>query len=97
MAFSKLTEQIPLMTESYYLRIIVTDANPNLSIPFVKITRAGQQIAAILPWDELEALRQVARRITEKGAGFELGRITNRQPGGLYTPKPAEPEPTSLM
>jgi hypothetical protein len=90
MAFSKLTEQIPLMTESYYLRIIVTDANPNLSIPFVKITRAGQQIAAILPWDELEALRQVARRITEKGAGFELGRITNRQPGGLYTPKVIE-------
>jgi hypothetical protein len=41
MAFLKLTEQIPLMTESCYLRITVTDANPKSFYPICQNHSCG--------------------------------------------------------
>ena len=49
-------EGVAAQTETYCLIIRAKPGGANLRLPVVKITRAGQQIASILPWDEREAL-----------------------------------------
>lgn len=62
---------ILIHTGKYGVGVIVTSEIPNLSIPVVKITRVGQQISSILPWDELGAMRGIAVSIDEN-VGIEI-------------------------
>lgn len=70
-----------IQTQSYVLKVTMSENNRQISVPFVRITRAGQQIARILPWDELSALKEFASRSTMH-LGSEIGRILERHPDG---------------
>lgn len=60
------------------LRITYPPGNTTVSFPAVRITRVGKQIGAILPRDELEALRKIAQKLTA-AKKVELCVITSRQ------------------
>jgi len=72
-----------ITTRNYSLRITFKKQIPNISIQMVKITRVGQQIADILPWDEIATLKGIARRIAEESDGLDLGQIIGRDQGRI--------------
>jgi hypothetical protein len=67
-------------TNNYGLRIHFTEKKKSAAVSVVAITRAGRQIAEILPWDEVAALRAVADRMIDQVGGLELCRVIERGP-----------------
>lgn len=63
-----------IRTKEYFLKISLSERAPHVRIPFVGVTRAGQEIAQILPWNETEALKGLAAQI-DQNLRLELGRI----------------------
>ncbi|MGH6989568.1 MAG: DUF2806 domain-containing protein, partial [Stellaceae bacterium] len=85
-------------TTSFYLRITLSAHTPKVRVPFVRITRAGQQIAEIQPWDELSALRGLAD-LFHGDIELELGRVVLEYVGGFQSQaieiiKPVSPDKT---
>jgi hypothetical protein len=69
-----------VQTERYYLQIFFPDGVDEFHLKVIRITRVGQQIASILPWDEVEALRELERRVLGNFR-IVLGRILTRSNG----------------
>jgi hypothetical protein len=69
-----------IFTSGHGLLIKTKAGSEPLHIRSIKITRVGQQIASILPWDELESLRRAASAVEHhvNVAGLELARIHDR-------------------
>lgn len=69
-------------SKNYFLQVFFLEGIDEFHLKVVRITRVGQQIASILPWDEVEALREVERRILGNFR-IVLGRILTRYNGSF--------------
>lgn len=74
----------PVLGTEWLLYVLHSGAEPHLIIPFIRITRAGQQIAGILPWDERAAMKSLGQMLSIRADVVELRRFTNRRPDGTF-------------
>jgi hypothetical protein len=66
-----------MIANEFCLQFLFTESVTQFSIPAIRITRVGQQIADILPWDDEAALREAAKSVIAN-VGISLMRITQR-------------------
>lgn len=72
------------VTKNFYIKFTFSGSSTELDIPLVPFTRAGREIARILPWNELDALRRVSEVALPLGDfGIEIGEIADRQSEGF--------------
>jgi hypothetical protein len=63
-----------ILLGEYYLKVWFRN-KAQIIFRYVRITRVGQQLAAILPLNELESLAELAERIRWQSDGVEIGRL----------------------
>ena len=54
-----------LIAKNFALQFHFTENVKEISVPIMRITHVGQQIANILPWDEVAALKEAAKTIVQ--------------------------------
>ncbi|MBS0641255.1 MAG: DUF2806 domain-containing protein [Proteobacteria bacterium] len=75
-------KSVVLTAGSYYLKITFTEQVSRIAFPVIKMTRVGQQIAQILPWHQLPALKAAASVLSDN-VGLEVGLIAAQPSAGL--------------
>ncbi|MDR3531287.1 MAG: DUF2806 domain-containing protein [Rhodopila sp.] len=74
---------------NYYLRLVLRDRKQKFGVFVTRLTRAGREIANILPTDDLSALKSFAEN-TPIDAGVEIGKIVSFGADGTFKGYPIE-------
>ena len=72
------------VSRNYCLRVLEITDTGLIQIPILRITRIGQQLAEILPWDEVASLERLSETITGNYY-IEIAKLLSRNADGYNT------------